>query len=87
VSIIVEEFSNTSLVPSGLMEEFTFLYHDRGHKNVMLVLQSSTESLQLLPHTSSETFPTSSQGTFDFINGMFERHLDMQGKGGKCENK
>jgi len=35
-----------------------------GHINVMLVLQSSTDSLQVLPGSSSETFPTSSDCTY-----------------------
>jgi len=36
-----------------------------GHINVMLVLQSCTDSLQILPGSSSETFPASSYGTCD----------------------
>jgi len=39
-----------------------------GHINVMLVLQSCTDSLQFLPGPSSETFPTSSDGTCDVRN-------------------
>ena len=34
----------------------------------MLVLQSCTDSLQVLPGSSSETFPTSSDGTCDVSN-------------------
>jgi len=34
-----------------------------GHINVMLVLQSCTDSLEVLPGSSSEMFPTSSDGT------------------------
>jgi len=39
-----------------------------GHINVMLVLQSCTDSLQVLPGSSSETFLTSSDGTCDVSN-------------------
>jgi len=39
-----------------------------GHVNVMLVLQSCTDSLHILPSSSSETFPTSCDGTYDFGN-------------------
>ena len=39
-----------------------------GHIIVMLVLQSCTDSLQVLPGSSSETFPTSSDGTCDVSN-------------------
>jgi hypothetical protein len=34
----------------------------------MLVLQSCTDSLRVLPGSSTETFPTSSDGTYDFGN-------------------
>ena len=34
----------------------------------MLVLQSCTDSLQVLPGSSSETFPTPSDGTCDVSN-------------------
>jgi hypothetical protein len=34
----------------------------------MLVLQSCTDSLQVLPGSSSETFPTQSDGTCDVSN-------------------
>jgi len=39
-----------------------------GHINVMLVLQSCTDSLQVLSGSSSETFPTPSDGTCDVSN-------------------
>jgi hypothetical protein len=43
-----------------------------------LVLQSYTNALQVLPASSSETFPTSSDGTCDVSNLKVE-DLDMQG--------
>jgi hypothetical protein len=39
-----------------------------GHINVMFVLQVCTDSLHILPGSSSETFPTSSDGTCDVSN-------------------
>jgi hypothetical protein len=45
----------------------------------MLVLQSCTDSLQVLPGSSSETFPTSSDGTYDVGNIKVEEDIDMQG--------
>ena len=45
--------------------------HDRGHINVMLVLQICTDFLHILPGLSSETFPTSSEGTCDVSNTAF----------------
>ena len=42
--------------------------HDRDHINVMLVVQICTYSLHILPGSSSETFPTLSEGTCDVSN-------------------
>jgi len=39
----------------------------------MLVLQNCTDSLQVLPGSSSETFPTSSDGTCDVSNTAFQQ--------------
>jgi hypothetical protein len=46
----------------------------------MLVLQSCTDSLQVLPGSASETFPTSSDGTCDVSNVKVEEDLVMQGE-------
>jgi hypothetical protein len=46
----------------------------------MLVLQSCTDSLHILPGSSSETFPTPSDGTCDVSNVKVEEDLDMQGE-------
>jgi hypothetical protein len=48
---------------------------DRGHINVMLVLQICTDSLHVLPGSSSETFPTSSDGTCDVSNTADEEDV------------
>jgi len=48
-----------------------------GHINVMLVLQSCTDSLRILPTSSSETFPTSSDGTYDVGNMNVEDDVDI----------
>jgi len=49
-----------------------------GHINVMLVLQSCTDSIQVMAGSSTETFPTSSVGTYDVGNVKFEEHTDMK---------
>jgi len=46
----------------------------------MFVLQSCTDSLQVLPGSSSEMFPSLSDGTCDVSNVKVEEHLDMQGE-------
>jgi len=48
-----------------------------GHINVMLVLQSCTDSLHILPSSSSETFPTSCDGTYDFGNVKVEEDVEV----------
>ena len=41
----------------------------------MLVLQSCTDFLQVLPDSSSESFPTSSDGTCDVSNTAVQRDV------------
>ena len=50
----------------------------RGHFNVMLVLQNCTDSLQVLPGSSCETFPSSSDCTYDVGNIKFEEDMDIK---------
>jgi hypothetical protein len=42
----------------------------------MLVLQSCTDSLHILPGSSNETFPTSSDGTYDVSNTEVEEDVE-----------
>ena len=51
-----------------------------GYINVMLVLQSCTDSLHILPHSSSDTYGTSSDCTYHGGNVKVEGDLDMQGE-------
>jgi hypothetical protein len=63
---------------SALLKVYTIPCHDRGHINVMLVLQSCTDSLRRLPGSSCETFPTSSDGTYDVSNIKVEKDIDIK---------
>jgi len=54
---------------------YTIPCHNTVHINVMLVLQSCTDSLHVLPGLSSETFPASSDGTCDVSNTEFEQDV------------
>jgi len=47
----------------------------------MLVLQSCTNSLHILPSLSSETFPTSSEGACNFSNIEVEEDIDVKEEG------
>jgi hypothetical protein len=64
-------------VMSALMKVCSIPCHDRGHINVMLVLQSCTDSLHILPSSSSETFPPSSDGACNFSNIEVEEDGDV----------
>ena len=65
-------------VLSALMEEYSIPCHDRGHINVMLVLQSCTDPLEVMAASSTETFPTSSDGTYDIGNVKVEKEVDIE---------
>jgi len=60
------------------MKVYTVPCHDSSHMNVMLVVQSCTDSLTLMAGSSTETLPTSSDGTMDIGNIKFEKDIDMQ---------
>jgi hypothetical protein len=63
---------------SVLMKVYVILCHERGHINVMVVLQSCTDPLHVLPGSSCETFPTSSNGTYDVSNVKIEEDIDIK---------
>ena len=46
-----------------------------GHINVMLVLQTGTDPLQILPGSSNEIFPTPSDGTCDVSNTAVQQDV------------
>jgi len=60
------------------MKVYTVPCYDRGHVNDMFVLQSSTDSMQVLQGSSSEMFPTSSDGTYDVSNIKLEEEIDIK---------
>jgi hypothetical protein len=64
-------------VLSVLMKVYSIACHDRGHINVMLVLQSCTDCLRVLPSLSSETLPTSFGGTYDVGNIEVDEDIDI----------
>ena len=60
------------------MKLFPVPCSDRGHINVLVVLQSYTDSLQVLPSSSSEAFPTSSDDTYDVGSIKVEEGIDIK---------
>jgi len=75
LTVIVLKMYKEAAVLIALMKMYNFSCHDRGHINVMLVLQSSTDSLQVLPDSSIETFQTSSDGACNFRNTEVEEDV------------
>jgi hypothetical protein len=63
-------------VSSVLMKVYSISFYDRGYMNVMLVLQSCTDSMQVMADLSPETYPTLPDGTYD-INVKVE-DLDIK---------
>ena len=64
-------------VLSALMELYIIPCHDRGHINLMLVLQSCTDSLHILPGSSGESHAASSDGACNFSNIEFGGDVDV----------
>jgi len=65
-------------VISALMKVYTIPCCDRGNINVVLVLQSCTDSIHVMADSSTESFPTSSDGTYDVGNVKAEEHTDIK---------
>ena len=59
LTVIMEGISKAPAVLSVLMKVCTIPCHDRGHISIMLVLQSCSDPLHILPGSSSETNATS----------------------------
>ena len=74
-------------VLSALMKVYPIPCYDRGQINVMLVLQSCTESLHILPGSSSEKCATSSDGACNFSNIEVEEDVDIIVEGFIAVNK
>jgi hypothetical protein len=78
LTVIMEGILKRAAVLSVLMKVYTMPCHNTGHINIMLVLQSCTDSLHILPGLSTGTLRISSDGTCDVSNVKIEEDLDMQ---------
>jgi len=76
--VIMERISKATTVLSLLMKVYTVSCHDRDYFNVILVLQSCTDSLHILPGSFSDTYATSFDCTYHVGNMNVEEDLDMQ---------
>ena len=75
--VTVLNMYKAAAVLSALMKVYIIPCHDRGHINVMLVLQSCTDSLHVLPGSSGESHATSSDGMCNFSNIKVEVDVDV----------
>ena len=78
LTVIMKGISKAATVLSVLMKVYTMPCHDRGHINVMLVLQSCSNSVQILLGSSSETNAALSDCASHVGNMKVEGDLDMQ---------
>ena len=76
----MEGISKAATVLSVLMKVYTIPSHDRGHIYVVLVLQSCSDSLHILPISSSDTNATSSDCAYYVGNMKFKEDFKMQGE-------
>jgi len=75
LAVALEEISKTVTILSVLMTVYTISCHDRGYVNIMLVLQSCSNSLHIVPSASSET-NASSGGVCNFSSLEFDEDVD-----------
>jgi hypothetical protein len=78
LTVIIEGIPKAAAVLSVLMKLYTIPCHDRGHINVMLVLQSCTDPLEVMAGSSADTLPTPSDGTYSVGNIKVEQDIDMK---------
>jgi len=83
LTVIMEGISKAATVLSVLMKVYTIPCHDRGYINFMLVLQSFSDPLHILPSSSSDTNATLSHCAYHIGNTKVEEGVDMQGVDGE----
>jgi hypothetical protein len=86
LTVKMKRIFREATVLSVLVKVYTIPCHYRRHINVTLVLQSCTDPLQVLPGSSSETFP-SSDCTNDVSNTAVEENLVVIERGFTAINK
>jgi len=87
LTVILEGICKAATVLSILMKVYTIPCHDRGHINVVLVLQSSSNPLHILPSSSSDTNAASSDCAYHIGNIKTEDDFEMQGEEGEVNVK
>ena len=80
-TVVKEVIPKAATVISVFMTVYTIPCPDRGYINIMMVLQSCSNSLHILTGPSSETNATSSDCAYHVGNVKVEDDLDMQEEG------
>jgi len=75
LTVTVLKMYSAAVVLSALMKVYTIPCHDRGHIHVMLVLQSCTDPLHILPSSNGEK--SSSDGACNLNNMEVEEDGDV----------
>jgi hypothetical protein len=78
LTVVVLNIYNEAAVMLVLMKLYNIHCYDRGHINVMLVLQSCTHSVHDLPVSFSETLPASSDGACNISNTKVEVDVGVE---------
>ena len=78
LTVMFEGISKAATVLPVLMKVHTIPHHDRGYFFVVLVLQSCSVSLHIMPSSSSDTYATSSDCACHIGNMKVEDDLDTQ---------
>ena len=87
LTVILEGICKAAMVLPALLKVYTIPCHDRGHINVVLTLQSSSDSLHILPSSSSDTNAASSDCAYHVGNMKVEEDVDMQREVGEVNVK
>jgi hypothetical protein len=77
LTVIMLRMYKGAAVLSALMNVYAIPFLDRGHINIMLVLQSCTDPLQILPGSSSENYATSFDGACNSSKVEVEEDVDV----------
>jgi len=80
LTVILEGIAKAATVLSVLTKVYTIPCHDRGHINVVYVLQSNRDSLHILPSSSNDTNAASSDCAYHIGNKKVEQEFEMQGE-------
>jgi hypothetical protein len=81
VEELMEGISTAATVLLVLLKVYIIPCNYRGHINVMLVLQSRTDCLQVMAGLSTDTFPAASDVTYDIGLIKIDENIEIKQEG------